>query len=235
MFVFDPLYFILLAPAMLLAIWAQFRVKSAFARASEIPTRGLSGAEAAARILRSYGLQRVAIEPAQGFLSDHYDPKEKVLRLSPDVYNGRSLAAVGVAAHEAGHAIQDAAGYGPLRLRNGIVPLAAVGGNLSMIIFIVGLALSSTLVGQGLIWAGIILFSLTVLFQLINLPVEFDASKRARELLVANGVVAVNEDAEVGRVLNAAAMTYVAATIGAILTLLYLLLRSGLLGGNRND
>ncbi len=235
MFYFDPLYFILLAPAMLLALWAQFRVKSAFARASEIPTRGMSGAEAAARILRSYGLQRVTIEPAQGFLSDHYDPKEKVLRLSPDVYGGRSLAAVGVAAHEAGHAIQDAAGYGPLRLRNGIVPLAAVGGNLSMIIFIVGLALSSTLVGQGLIWAGIILFSLTVVFQLINLPVEFDASKRARQLLVANGVVAADEDAEVGRVLNAAALTYVAATIGAILTLLYLLLRSGLLGGSRDE
>ncbi len=233
---FDPLYFIILAPAMLLAIWAQMKVKGAFARASEIPARGmLTGAEAARRLLHSYGLQRIDIEQANGFLSDHYDPKAKVLRLSPDVYNGRSLASVGVAAHEAGHAIQDATGYGPLKLRNGIVPLAAIGGNLSMIMFMAGLFLSATFVGQGLIAAGIALFGLTVVFQLINLPVEFDASRRARQLLVANGIVAPQEDAEVGRVLNAAALTYVAATIGAILTLLYLLLRSGLLGGsNRN-
>ena len=228
---FDPLYLVMLAPAMLLALWAQVKVKSAFARAQEVPAGGgLTGAEAAARILRVHGLARVGVEPAQGFLSDHYDPRAKVLRLSPEVFNGRSLAAVGVAAHEAGHAIQDAAGYGPLKLRNGIVPMAAVGSNLSFIMFIVGMALSATALGRGLVLVGIGLFSLTVVFQLVNLPVEFDASRRARAVLVANGIVGPQQDAEVGRVLNAAAMTYVAATISAILTLLYLLLRSGLLG-----
>jgi hypothetical protein len=138
---------------------------------------------------------------------------------------------VGVAAHEAGHAIQDAAGYAPLKLRNGIVPLALAGGNLSMIIFMAGLIFSFT----QLILLGIVLFSLTVVFQLINLPVEFNASRRAREVLVANRIVAPQQDAEVGRVLNAAALTYVAATIGAILTLLYLLYRSGLLGGSSSS
>ena len=229
---FDPLYLIILAPAMLLAAWAQIKVKSAFARASEMPSAGrMTGAEAAYRILRANGLQRISIEQTQGFLGDHYDPRHKVLRLSPDVYNGRSLASVGVAAHEAGHAIQDAAGYAPLKLRNGIVPLAAVGGNLSMIIFMAGLIFSFT----QLILLGIVLFSLTVVFQLINLPVEFNASRRAREVLVANGIVAPQQDAEVGRVLNAAALTYVAATSGAILTLLYLLYRSGLLGGSSSS
>jgi len=229
---FDPLYWVMLAPAMLLAMWAQFKVKSAFARAQEMPAgSGLTGAEAAQRILRAHGLQRVEVEPAQGFLSDHYDPRAKVLRLSPDVYRGRSLAAVGVAAHEAGHAIQDAAGYGPLKLRNGIVPMAAVGSSLSFIIFMVGMILSATAIGRGLVLLGIGLFSLTVVFQLVNLPVEFDASRRARAVLVANGIVGPQQDAEVGRVLNAAAMTYVAATISAILTLVYLLMRSGLIGG----
>lgn len=233
--IFDPLYFIMLMPAMLLAGWAQMKVKSAFARASQIPASGrMSGAEAAHRILQAHGLQRVEIEETRGFLGDHYDPRAKVLRLSPDVYHGRSLASMGVAAHEAGHAIQDASGYAPLKLRNGIVPLASVGSGFSMIIFIAGLIFASTMIGQGLILAGIALFSMTVLFQLINLPVEFDASKRARQVLVANGIVAAQEDAEVGKVLNAAAMTYVAATIGAILTLLYLLMRSGLLGGSRD-
>lgn len=235
-FVFDPLYFIILAPAMLLAAWAQIRVKGAIARASEIPASGrMTGAQAAARVLQAHGLQRVGIEETQSFLGDHYDPRQKVLRLSPDIYHGRSLAAVGVAAHEAGHAIQDASGYAPLKLRNGIVPLASVGGNLSMIVFMAGLFLSSTTLGQGLLTAGIALFAITVLFQLINLPVEFDASKRARQVLVQNGVIALQEDPEVKRVLSAAAMTYVAATIGAVLTLLYLLIRSGLLGGSRRD
>jgi len=232
---FDPLYFIMLIPAMLLAGWAQMKVKSAFARASKMPASGrMSGAEAAHRILQAHGLQRVAIEETRGFLGDHYDPRAKVLRLSRDVYHGRSLASMGVAAHEAGHAIQDASGYAPLKLRNGIVPLAHVGSSLSMIIFIVGMVLSATAIGQGLILVGIVLFSLTVVFQLVNLPVEFDASKRARQVLVANGIVAQREDAEVGKVLNAAALTYVAATVSAILTLLYLLMRSGLLGGSRD-
>jgi uncharacterized protein len=234
---FDPLYFLLIGPAMLLAMWAQLRVKSAFSRGSEIPA-GMSGAEAARRILLANGLQRVEIEEAQGYLSDHYDPREKVLRLSPDVYRGRSLASVGVAAHEAGHAIQDSTHYGPLKIRNGIVPLAAVGSQLSMTIFMIGIGISyfsRTGLGPLLMMVAIGLFSIGVIAQLVNLPVEFDASRRARHVLVENGIIAPQEDAEVGRVLNAAALTYVAATLAGIMTLLYLLIRSGLLGGRRSD
>jgi hypothetical protein len=234
---FDPLYWMLLAPALLLSIWATVKVKRSFARASQIaPSTGMSGAEAAARVLATHGLRNVAIEPAEGFLSDHYDPRHKVLRLSPDVYQGRSLAAVGVAAHEAGHAIQDATAYGPLAIRNGLVPMAAVGSNLSFILFFVGLMLGAahTFWGRNLVLAGIVLFAATVVFQLVNLPVEFDASRRARQVLVTNGIIAPQEEREVARVLNAAALTYVAATLTAVLTLLYLLIRSGLLGGRRN-
>ncbi|HEY3242341.1 MAG TPA: zinc metallopeptidase [Phycisphaerae bacterium] len=234
----DPYYFLIVGPAMLLSIWATVKVKGAFARASQIaPHSGMSGAEAAARVLATHGLRNVAIEPAEGFLSDHYDPRTKVLRLSPDVYQGRSLAAVGVAAHEAGHAIQDATAYGPLAIRNGLVPMAAVGSNLAFILFFIGVALSyagGLSWGRNLVLAGIVLFSLTVVFQLVNLPVEFDASRRARAVLVSNGIIDPQEEREVARVLNAAALTYVAATLTAILTLLYLLMRSGLLGGRRN-
>jgi Zn-dependent membrane protease YugP len=189
----------------------------------------MTGAEAAHRILQADGLDHVGIEETRGFLGDHYDPRHKVLRLSPDVYHGRSLAAVGIAAHEAGHAIQDRVRYAPLAIRNGIVPLASVGSNLSFIVFIAGLFMNWT----GLMLAGIIMFSAVVLFQLINLPVEFNASSRARQVLLTNGIIAADEDRGVGKVLNAAAMTYVAATVTAILTLLYFLMRAGLLGGRR--
>lgn len=233
---FDPLYLLFMAPAMLLAMWAQYRVKSAFARGNEIAASGgMSGAEAARKILWANGLQRVGIEPADGHLGDHYDPRDKVLRLSPEVYHGRSVASVGVAAHEAGHAIQDAAHYGPLKLRNGIVPLANTGSQLSWIVFFIGLVFSSRYFGQVMMVAGIALFSLVVFFQLVNLPVEFDASRRARQVLVSNGIVTQHEDPEVARVLNAAAMTYVAATLSAVMSLLYLVLRSGLLGGRREE
>jgi hypothetical protein len=239
---FDPLYLILALPGMLLAAWAQARVKSAFADAQKYrPSSGMSGAQAAQRILEAHGLARVAIETAEGHLSDHYDPRKKVLRLSPEVYGGRNLAAVGIAAHEAGHAIQDAQSYAPLQLRNAIVPLAATGSNLSIGIFMVGMMLSIFTthprladVAGWLIGGGVALFAVVVLFQLINLPVEFDASSRARKVLVSNGIIAVAEEPQVGRVLNAAAMTYVAATISAIMTLLWLLIRSGLLGGRRD-
>ncbi len=190
----------------------------------------MSGAEAAARILRDQGLTHVGIEPARGFLGDHYDPRHKVLRLSPDVYQGRSLAAVGIAAHEAGHAIQDQAGYAPLALRNAIVPLANFGSNAPWIILLAGFVLQSF----NLIVAGIVLFSAVVLFQLINLPVEYDASSRAREVLVSSRILSEDELPPVRRVLNAAALTYVAATLTAVLTLLYYLMRSGLLGGRSN-
>src|SRR5919198_2171096 len=229
---FDPMYLAFLAPGILLALWAQLRVQSAYQEASRIPARsGLTGAQAADALLRRAGVPGVDIEPVEGFLSDHYVPGQKVLRLSPVVYSGRSLAAVGIAAHESGHAIQDARRYPLLVLRSALVPVANVGSSLSWIIIMVGFALAS------LAWikVGILAFSTTVVFQLVNLPVEFDASRRARLALVQGGLVTPEEDAEVKRVLDAAALTYVAATLTAVLTLLYFLFRAGLLGGRRSD
>lgn len=227
---FDPMYLLFLAPAMLLAAWAQLRVKSAYHEASRIPaSTGVSGALAAQEVLRSAGVGGVQIEPVQGFLSDHYDPRTKVLRLSPDVFAGRSLAALGIAAHEAGHALQDADRYPLLVARNAIVPIAGIGSNAAWGFIFIGFLLHSL----ALVTAGIIAFSLTVIFQLVNLPVEFDASRRARRVLLETGLVTAEEDVEVKRVLDAAALTYVAATLTAILTLLYFLFRSGLLGERR--
>jgi Zn-dependent membrane protease YugP len=221
--IFDPMYLLIVGPGMLLAAWATFKVKSAFARGSRIALRsGVSGAEAAAHILQSNGLNNVRIEPTRAHLGDHYDPRSKVLRLSPEVYSGRSAASVGVAAHEVGHALQDARGYAPLSLRNAIVPMASFGSNAAFLIFIVGIFLNAA----SLIWAAIIVFSAVVAFQLINLPVEFNASSRAREALINSGIVAEQEDRAVGKVLNAAAMTYVAATLTAVLTLLYFIMRA---------
>lgn len=218
---FDPMYFVIVGPAILLAIWAQAKVHGAYARAREVPaSSGLTGAQVAARILARSGVNGVGVEPVEGMLSDHYDPHTRTLRLSHDVYHGRSLAALGVAAHEAGHALQHGSGYLPLKLRNGIVPLAAIGGNLSWILLLVGFLLASA----KLVLAGILLFSATTFFQIVNLPVEFDASRRARELLVSLGLIHPAEDGEVKRVLSAAAMTYVAATLTSVLTLLYYVL-----------
>lgn len=220
---FDPLYLLLIAPAALLAAWAQWRVHSTFAAASQmLPASGATGSEAAAVIIKHSGLQGVEIEPAEGMLSDHYDPRAKVLRLSPDVMNGRSLAALGVAAHEAGHALQDAEGYPLLKLRNGLVPLAALGGNLSWILMVAGFLMHSF----HLVIFGIVAFSLTVIFQLINLPVEFDASRRAKKLLTSIGLVKQDEAPQVSKVLSAAALTYVAATLMSVLQLVYFLIRA---------
>jgi hypothetical protein len=217
---------------MLLAMWAQWRVHSAYQRASQIrPRSNLCGAEAADAVLQAANVGGVRIETTEGMLSDHYVPGERVLRLSPGVYQERSLAALGIAAHEAGHAIQDARRYPLLVLRNALVPMAMFGSNAAWIILLLGFALQMF----GLILAGIIVFSATVVFQLVNLPVEFDASRRARIALVDGGLVTQDEDAEVAKVLNAAALTYVAATLTSVLTLLYFLMRSGLLGGGRRD
>jgi len=227
--IFDPLYFIILAPALLLSLWAQWKVKSAYHKASRIAaSSGLTGAAAARRILDSNNLQSVSIEMTQGTLSDHYDPRHKVLRLSPDVHSGRSLASLGIAAHEAGHAIQDATNYAPLVIRNGVVPLASIGSNMAIFIFIIGMFLggAANAMGMWLMWGAIALFSVVVFFQLVNLPVEFDASSRARRILSETGMVAGAEEREVGKVLNAAALTYVAATLTAILTLAYFILRA---------
>jgi Zn-dependent membrane protease YugP len=221
---FDPWYFVFVAPAVLLAAWAQWRVSSAYHHASRIAAAsGYSGAETAAAVMRRAGVGGVQIETVPGQMTDHYSPGEKVLRLSPDVYQGRSLAALGIAAHEAGHAIQDAERYGPLVVRNAIVPLAGFGSNISWLLIILGFAMQ----WAGLIYLGIAAFGMTVLFQLINLPVEFDASRRARLQLVEGGLIAPAEEKEVARVLNAAALTYVAAALTAVLTLLYFLFRAG--------
>ncbi len=222
---FDPLWLLMIAPAILLAIWAQGRVQSAYHRATQVPC-SLTGAEAARLLLDSQGLHDVGIEETQGFLSDHYDPTQRVLRLSPGVYRGRNMAAAGIAAHEAGHAFQHAEQYAPLVLRNLAVPLASVGGNFGFWIVILGALMSS----MALVWAGIVLFGAVVVFQLINLPVEFDASARAKRHLAVLGLADGEQLEAVDDVLSAAAWTYVAATLQAILTLLYFVLRFGGLG-----
>ena len=225
---FDPVYLLFILPGFLLALWAQWRVQAAYNYASGIPARsGYAGAETAHLLLRAAGVPGVEIQPVRGFLSDHYSPGEKVLRLSPEVYAGRSLAALGVAAHETGHAFQDAARYPLLVVRNALVPLAGFGSSVSWIILLLGFMLHLA----GLIYLGIAVFSLTVLFQLVNLPVEFDASRRARLALVDTGMVSRDEDMVVGKVLNAAALTYVAGTLTAILQLLYFLFRAGAFRG----
>jgi Zn-dependent membrane protease YugP len=236
MFFFDPMYFLFLAPAMLLAMWAQWRIRRAYAATSRIPAAsGLTGAQAASEVMRAANVPDVQIEPIAGQMTDHYDPRHKVLRLSEGVYQSRSLAALGIAAHEAGHAIQDARHYAPLRIRNGLVPFASFGGGLSWIIMIAGFVVAqiNVALGNSLVLVGIGAFSLVVVFQLVNLPVEFDASRRARIALIDGGLITHEEDAEVKRVLSAAAMTYVAATLSSVMTLLYFLFRSGLLGGRR--
>ncbi len=220
---FDPMYFVYVGPAILLAMWAQAKVKSAYAMGLRHPARSrLSGAETAQRILNAYGITDVGIEPAKSFLGDHYDPKKKVLRLSPEVYGGRSLTSLGIAAHEVGHAIQHARHYGPLALRNGLVPMASIGSQFSMALIVVGMLLNMVAgFGTTVAVIGLGLFGVVVLFQLVNLPVEFNASARARGILLEQGMVTPEENLVVGKVLNAAAMTYVAATITALMTLLY--------------
>ncbi|MEO1498625.1 MAG: zinc metallopeptidase [Planctomycetota bacterium] len=231
---FDPMFFLFVGPAMLVGLWAQWRTKSQYAKASKQPA-SLSGAAAARHMLDSAGLQSVGIEPIPGELTDHYDPRAKVLRLSQGVYGPRTMAAVGIAAHEAGHALQDAKGYAPLVIRNLAVPAAGFGSGAGVWMIIGGAMLSGSMpeFGDTLIWAGIIAFSAVVFFQLVNLPVEFDASNRAKKQLVSYGIVPESEMGAVNGVLNAAAWTYVAATLTAIATLAYYLWRFA--GASSND
>lgn len=228
---FDPMYLLAVAPAMLLSLWASHRVRSAFGHYSQVGTSsGMSGAEAARHLLDDAGLHSVAIVETEGQLSDHYDPTQRQLALSHDVYHGRSVAAVGVATHEAGHALQHATGYLPLGLRSALVPLAGIGTNIGYLVMIIGLLIHPFvfLVGAGL-------FSLVLLFQLVTLPVEFDASARAKRLVVEAGIIRGDERIGVDRVLDAAALTYVAAAVSTLSVLLYYLYRSGLLSGPRNE
>ena len=225
---FDFTYLVLIVPAMLVALYAQFKVNSAFRHYSqERCISGLTGAEAARRILLFNGITDVAIERVSGSLTDHYSPTEKVIRLSDDVYDVPSIAAVGVAAHECGHAIQYAKGYAPIRIRNAIIPASRIGSTLSFPLLLIGMIFNF----QPLVLAGIALFSLVTLFQLITLPVEFDASHRALAVIDERGMLTPEEYTGAKKVLSAAALTYVAA----LLTSLAQLLRLLLIFGRRSD
>ncbi|HYJ12956.1 MAG TPA: zinc metallopeptidase [Thermomicrobiales bacterium] len=214
-------YIILMLPALALSLWAQAKVKGTYKKYSQVPAAA-TGAQAARRMLDAEGLQGVAIEPIAGELTDHYDPRHRVLRLSQGVYGVNSISAMGIAAHEAGHAIQHARAYAPLKVRTTIVPAVNIGSKLGFGILFLGLIMNN----EPMAWAGVILFSLTTIFTLVTLPVEFDASRRAKEALVAVGLadggVRGGQDSEgVAAVLSAAAWTYVAAFVTSLLTLLY--------------
>lgn len=230
---FDPTYFLYVAPALLLTLWAQAQVRSSFAAASQVPAR-LTGRGAARLVLDAAGLRHIPIEPVAGMMTDHYDPRHKVLRLSEGVFNQPTLAAVGIAAHEAGHTIQDATRYWPLTIRNMAVPVASTGSGLGIFVLMIGMMLASanSALGQWLVIVGLVMFGGVVFFQLVNLPVEFDASRRAKQELASHGIVTPAEMPYVERVLSSAAWTYVAATLQSIMVLLYFL---SLTRGRRSD
>ena len=219
MFWFDPYYLIFMAPAFLLMLAAQWYVSSAFKKWSRVPVRAnLSGAEAAQRLIRYGGLYGVRVEAVRGTLTDHYDPRSKVLRLSPQVYQGRSVASVAVAAHELGHALQDQEGYAPLKLRGMMVPAVNIGSYLGWILIFLGLILNFLQLAV----VGLMVFSLGAAFALVTLPVELNASARAKRLLRETGIVQTEDEARgVNTVLNAAALTYVAALVTALLQVMY--------------
>ena len=228
-FLANNIYCILLIPVLLLSLWAQAQVSGNFKRYSGVANRRhLTGAQAAEAVLRAHGVYDVAIRPCSGNLTDHYDPRDNSISLSENVYNSASIAAVGVAAHEAGHAVQYAENYGPVRLRTAIIPATQIGSKFSFVLLLVGMILYS----QSLFLIGILLFSLTTLFQLITLPVEFNASSRAVRLLDSQGILSGEEVDGTRKVLKAAALTYVAAAAGSILQLLRLVI---LFGGRDRD
>ncbi|MGE7779920.1 zinc metallopeptidase [Peribacillus sp. NPDC097264] len=215
------MYFIYLAIIILIPIYAQMKVKSTYKKYSQVPaSSGMNGAETARAILDQNGLYNVRVEETPGMLSDHYDPRDKTVRLSTDNYHGHSVAGVAVAAHEVGHAIQDKEAYAFLRIRHALVPVANFGSNISWILILVGMLANI----RGLLLAGIVFMAAAVLFQVVTLPVEFNASSRAMDQLVSVGVIRNDEERETRKVLSAAAMTYVAAALVAVLELVRLLL-----------
>jgi Zn-dependent membrane protease YugP len=235
MFYFDPTYLIFMIPGLLFSLWAQSKVKGAYQKYSRVPnSAGVTGAQAARAVLDSNGLRDVAIEAIPGDLTDHYDPRTRVLRLSQGIYGVKSVAAIGVAAHEAGHAIQHAKSYAPLKARSALVPAVNIGSRLGFLVLIFGILIGVT----GLAWVGVGMFALSTVFALITLPVEFDASNRAKAALVSVGLVdgGVRGGAEskgVADVLDAAAWTYIAGLVASILSLLYWV--SVLTGGRRSN
>lgn len=240
MFWIDKYYILLVLPTVILALYAQAKVNSTFNRyRQERSYRGMTGQEVAMQMLRNAGIYDVPVQMVAGHLTDHYDPKNRVLRLSESVFNSSSIAAIGVAAHEAGHAIQHQEGYAPLHLRNAIIPLTRIGSNLSMPLIFIGIALgglssaaSAINMGWYIIVAGIALFGVAVLFQVITLPVEFNASKRALATLGSTQILMEDEAKKARKVLSAAALTYVAAMAQALANLLRLIL---IVGGRRRD
>lgn len=226
---FDPLYMGLMLVSLVLIVAAQVSVKSRFKKYSGIRNlRGITGREAAYLVLRSGGVADVAVESVAGDLTDHYDPRTKVIRLSEKVYNNPSIAAVGIAAHEAGHALQHAERYSPLKLRNAIIPLSSYGPTVGILLLILGAALNF----RGLITVGLLLFATAFVFQVITLPVEFNASRRALAAIKSAGILDEREYSGAASVLKAAALTYVAAMIQSLLTLLYYIIR---FTGNRRE
>ncbi|MCG9132539.1 zinc metallopeptidase [Candidatus Poribacteria bacterium] len=225
---FDPLYFIIIAPGLALSLYATWRTKSTFSKYSQVGSRSrLTGAEAAELMLKRQGVSGVRIERSGGWLSDHYDPSKKALRLSEDVYSSQSLSAIGVACHEAGHAMQDAQGYSMLGLRTALVPATNFSSTFAYILLIGGFLLQFS----GLIFVGVCLFSVGVVFSLITLPVEWDASRRAKVAMDAAGMLSPEENRHASKVLNAAFLTYLAAALTSLLTLAYYLIRLGVFGG----
>lgn len=226
----DPLYFVIIAPGLVLSLWASWKTKSNFKKYSRVKSAsGLTGAQAAQRLLDRAGINDVKVVTSSGMLSDHYNPLNKTLALSNGNYESSSIAAIGVACHEAGHAIQHAQNYGPLWLRSTLVPTANIGSSIGYFVMFFGLILQS----MNMVLLGAVLFSAVLLFQIVTLPVEFNASSRAKNLVLEHGILSNQEMEGVNKVLNAAALTYVAAMISTLLTLLYFLLRSGILGGRR--
>jgi Zn-dependent membrane protease YugP len=234
MFFFDPMWFLIMIPPLIFMIYAQAKVNSAFNKYSKVAnSQRITGAEAAEKLLRSNGLGNVRVEEVKSRLGDHYDPSKKVLRLSPAVANTPSVAALGIVAHEVGHAVQDQVGYSYMRFRTSLVPAANLGSTLGYIFVILGLLLSwfGTAFGMTVVWVGVFLFSLAVIFSLVTLPVEYNASNRARQMLRSTGMVSTEEYNGASAVLTAAALTYVAATLQAVAQLFYFVLLA--LGGNR--
>lgn len=227
---FDPRFLLMIAPALLLAVIAQLLVKFTFNKYSKIRSySGMTGAQAAERMMRSNGIYDVQVEETSGFLSDHYDPSKKVLRLSPDVYRSNSLAAVGIACHEAGHAMQHAQGYFPLVVRTTLVPVTMISSQFAYIVFFIGLAMQL----KPVLFVGVGMFACAFIFAIITLPVEWDASARAKQHMLTAGIVSPTQERDAGKVLNAAFLTYLAGAVAALMTLLYYLMRAGLLGDNR--
>lgn len=227
---FDPLWLLFAGPALLLALFAQMRISNTYGKYSKVGNmRGITGLAVAKTLLASQGIQDVKIEGTPGRLTDHYDPHTKTLRLSQGVYESPSVAALGIVAHEVGHAVQDHRGYLPLKLRSGLLPLANLGSSLAIILFILGFLFR----WAGFLWMGVFLFSAAVLFALVTLPVELNASRRARAMLSSAGMVSAQEMDATKAVLSAAALTYVAVLLQSVGQLMYFIFSALGMGRNR--